>query len=126
VMSHGALIGFTLVSAILAVLASFGPVSFAFFVSLFAAAMILFGLIGSNFTSIAMEPLGALAGTASSVQGFLQTMGGAVIGGLIGQAFDGTVFPISLSFALVGLASLICVLIAEKGKLFGSGLPAVH
>jgi MFS transporter, DHA1 family, multidrug resistance protein len=126
VMSHGALIGFTLVSAILAVLASFGPVPFAVFVSLFATAMILFGLIGSNFTSIGMEPLGALAGTASSVQGFLQTMGGAVIGGLIGQAFDGTVFPISLSFALVGLASLVCVLIAEKGKLFGSGLPATH
>ncbi len=125
-MSHGALIGFTLASATLALLASFGSVPFAVFLTLFAIAMILFGMIGSNFTSIAMEPLGALAGTASSVQGFLQTMGGAIIGGLIGQAFDGTVLPISLSFALVGLASLSCVLIAEKGKLFGQGLPAAH
>jgi MFS transporter, DHA1 family, multidrug resistance protein len=125
-MSHGALIGFTIVSAMLALLASFGPVPFLLFVSLFAVAMILFGMIGSNFTSIGMEPLGALAGTASSVQGFLQTMGGAIVGGLIGQAFDGTVFPISLSFALVGFASLCCVLIAERGKLFSLGASAPH
>ncbi len=125
-MSHGALIGFTTVSAILALLASFGAVPFLIFVSLFAIAMILFGMIGSNFTSIGMEPLGALAGTASSVQGFFQTMGGAVVGGIIGQAFDGTVFPISLSFALVGLASLCCVLIAERGKLFSLGASAPH
>lgn len=125
-MSHGALIGFTVVSAILALLASFGPVPFLLFVSLFAVAMILFGMIGSNFTSIGMEPLGALAGTASSVQGFLQTMGGAVVGGLIGQAFDDTVFPISLSFALIGLASLSCVLIAERGKLFSLGASTPH
>jgi MFS transporter, DHA1 family, multidrug resistance protein len=125
-MSHAALLGFTIISSILAMLASFGPVPFVIFVVLFALAMILFGMIGSNFTSIAMEPLGALAGTASSVQGFLQTMGGALIGAVIGQAFDGTVFPISLSFALVGLASLTCVLIAEKGKLFGSGITSTH
>lgn len=125
-MSHGAVIGFTIVSSIMALLASFGTVPFPLFVSLFAMTMILFGMIGSNFTAIAMEPLGALAGTASSVQGFLQTMGGAVVGGLIGQAFDGTVFPISLSFALVGLASLSCVLIAERGKLFSLGASAPH
>ena len=125
-ISHGALIGFTIVSAILALLASFGTVPFLLFVSLFAVAMILFGMIGSNFTSIGMEPLGALAGTASSVQGFLQTLGGAVVGGLIGQAFDGTVFPISVSFAIVGLGSLTCVLIAERGKLFGLGASAPH
>jgi MFS transporter, DHA1 family, multidrug resistance protein len=125
-ISHSALIGFTAVSAILAALASFGTVPFLLFLSLFAVTMILFGMIGSNFTSIGMEPLGALAGTASSVQGFLQTMGGAVVGGLIGQAFDGTVFPISLSFALVGLASLTCVLIAERGKLFSLSASVPH
>ncbi|MGL4489963.1 MAG: multidrug effflux MFS transporter [Rhizobiaceae bacterium] len=125
-MSHSAVLGFTAVSIMLAFLASFGPVAFPIFVTLFAIAMILFGLMGSNFTAIAMEPLGALAGTASSVQGFLQTMIGAVLGGLIGQAFDGTVLPISVSFAGLGLASLTCILIAEKGRLFGTGLPATH
>ncbi len=125
-MSHGALIGFITVSSILAIYAAFGAVPFAVFLTLFAMAMIFFGMIGSNLTSIAMEPLGALAGTASSVQGFIQTMFGAVAGALIGQAFDGTVFPISLGFALLGITAICCVLIAEKGRLFGvgSGTPA--
>ena len=109
-----------------AIYATFGAVPFAIFLTLFAMAMIFFGMIGSNLTSIAMEPLGALAGTASSVQGFIQTMFGAVAGALIGQAFDGTVFPISLGFALLGITAICCVLIAEKGRLFGvgSGTPA--
>lgn len=124
-MSHGALIGFIAVSSILAIYATFGPVPFAVFLTFFATAMIFFGMIGSNLTSIAMEPLGALAGTASSVQGFIQTMFGAVAGALIGQAFDGTVFPISLGFALLGISAIGCVLIAEKGRLFGKGASAL-
>jgi MFS transporter, DHA1 family, multidrug resistance protein len=125
-MSHGALIGFITVSTLLAIFAAFGPVPFPVFLGLFAVAMICFGMIGSNLTSIAMEPLGALAGTASSVQGFVQTMFGAVLGALIGQAFDGTVLPISLSFALLGLTAMGCVLIAEKGRLFGTGITSTH
>ncbi len=125
-LSHAALTGFITCSVILAAYAAFGPVPFPIFIGLFAMAMIFFGMIGSNFGAIAMEPLGALAGTASSVQGFMQTVVGAVAGGLIGQAFDGTVFPLSLGFATVGLLALIFVLIGEKGVLFGHGAPAVR
>ena len=85
---------------------------------LFAAAMFQFGWIGSNFNSIAMEPLGHLAGTASSVQGFMQTLGGGVIGAAIGQSFDGTTTPLAAGFCGVSLVALVMVLIAEKGKLF--------
>ncbi len=123
-LSHGALLGFITASSILAALAAFGPVPFPVFFCLFATAMVFFGMIGSNFGAIAMEPLGAMAGTASSVQGFFQTVTGAVCGGLIGQAFDGTVFPLAISFATVGVAGLACVLIAEKGVLFGTGTSA--
>lgn len=125
-MSHGALVGFITASCILAVMAAFGPVPFPIFISLFALAMVFFGMIGSNFGAIAMEPLGALAGTASSVQGFIQTVIGAVSGGLIGSAFDGTVFPLSLGFGAVGILALVFVLIAEKGVLFATQTPIKH
>jgi MFS transporter, DHA1 family, multidrug resistance protein len=120
-LSHGALIGFTAVSGLMTAFALFGPVPFSLFLGLFATVMVFFGAIGSNFNAIGMEPLGALAGTASSVQGFFQTVGGALIGAGIGQAFDGTVLPLSLGFFVVGALALVCVLIAEKGKLFGIG-----
>ena len=34
--------------------------------------------------SLSMEPLGAVAGTAASVFGFIQTVGGALLGTMIG------------------------------------------
>jgi DHA1 family bicyclomycin/chloramphenicol resistance-like MFS transporter len=83
--------------------------------------MFCFGLVMSNFGSIAMEPLGHLAGTAASVQGFITTIGGALFGFYIGQLFDGTTVPLTLGFAGFGIAGLVAVLITEKGRLFHAG-----
>jgi DHA1 family bicyclomycin/chloramphenicol resistance-like MFS transporter len=117
-LSHGALIGFILVTTTWFVLSLFGQLPIYVFVPIFAAAMLQFGWIGSNFNSIAMEPLGHLAGTASSVQGFTQTVGGGAIGALIGQLFDGTTTPLAAGFCAVSIVGLVFVLIAERGKLF--------
>ncbi len=117
-LSHGALVGFATVNCILFALSLLGPVPLPLFVCLFTAAMLQFGWIGSNFNSIAMEPLGHVAGTASSVIGFLQTVGGGVIGASIGQAFDGTVTPLAAGFFVVSALALLIVLFAERGKLF--------
>lgn len=119
-LSHGALLGFTIVSVVWFGLSLLGPVPFWLFLTLFAAAMFQFGWIGSNFNAISMEPLGHIAGTAASVQGFIQTLGGAMIGVAIGQSFNGTVTPLAAGFCGVGLAGLLCVLVAERGKLFAA------
>jgi DHA1 family bicyclomycin/chloramphenicol resistance-like MFS transporter len=66
-----------------------------------------------------MEPLGAVAGTASSVFGFLQTVGGAAIGATIGYIYDGTLVPVAAGFFALSLTGLACMLIAERGRLFG-------
>jgi DHA1 family bicyclomycin/chloramphenicol resistance-like MFS transporter len=117
-ISHGALIGFMAVSALWFVLSLFGTIPFALFLLLFALAMFQFGLIGSNFNALAMEPLGHVAGTASSVLGFMGTAGGGFIGAVLGQAFDGTTTPLGAGFLGVSLVGLLFVIIAEKGKLF--------
>ncbi len=119
-LSHGALIGFLTVSIVWLVWSLNGLVPLPVFVFLFAAAMFQFGWIGSNFNALAMEPLGHIAGSASSVQGFVQTIGGGVIGAIIGQSFNGTTTPLALGFSGVGAGALVMVLIAERGKLFGS------
>lgn len=119
-LSHGALLGFLTVSTIWFAWSLTGWVPFPAFVLLFAAAMFQFGWIGSNFNAIAMEPLGHIAGTASSVQSFMQTAGGGLIGALIGQSFDGTVMPLAAGYCAVAFLGLVMVLIAERGKLFGA------
>jgi DHA1 family bicyclomycin/chloramphenicol resistance-like MFS transporter len=124
-LSHGALIGFTIASLIWAIASIFGVLPFWLFIVLYASAMFQFGLIGPNFNAMAMEPLGHVAGTASSVLGFTQTIGGATIGALIGQAFDGSVTPLAIGFLTVSVIGLIFVLVAEKGKLFSPHNPSI-
>ena len=117
-LSHGALVSFITITTIWFVLSLFGQLPIYVFVPLFAVAMLAFGWIGSNFNSIAMEPLGHLAGTASSIQGFMQTVGGGLIGATIGQLFDGTTTPLAAGFCAVSVTALVFVLIAERGRLF--------
>ena len=119
-LSHGSLLGFITINFIWLVVQLVGPapMPFALFITFFALAMFQFGWIGSNFNSLAMEPLGHVAGTASAVLGFMGTIGGSVIGAVIGQAFDGTALPMVAGFFVVSVIGLVFVLIGEKGRLF--------
>jgi DHA1 family bicyclomycin/chloramphenicol resistance-like MFS transporter len=126
-LSHVALLGFVAVTFLWLVvqLLSATPMPFLLFLAFFALSMFQFGLIASNFNSLAMEPLGHVAGTASSVLGFMGTVGGATIGALIGQAFNGTATPMVAGFFTVSVIGLFFVLIAERGKLFRSQNPQI-
>jgi DHA1 family bicyclomycin/chloramphenicol resistance-like MFS transporter len=119
-LSHGALVGFLGVNTLwlLLTLVWTPHLPFAIFIVLFALSMFQFGWIGSNFNSLAMEPLGHVAGTASSVLGFMGTAGGTILGAIIGQAFNGTALPLVMGFFVLSIIGLIFVLIAEHGKLF--------
>ncbi len=119
-LSHASLLGFSALSFIWMLVQVFGPqpMPFPIFITFFALVMFQFGWIGSNFNSLAMEPLGHLAGTASSVIGFMSTVGGASIGAMIGQSFNGTATPMIVGYFVVSLIGIVFVLIAEKGRLF--------
>lgn len=117
-LAHGALLAFIAVNGVAFALSVAGPVPFALFVGLFMLAMALFALIGSNFNALAMEPLGHVAGTASSILGFTQTVGGAFLGALIGQAYDGTIVPLTAGYFFFALGALVLVLFGERGRLF--------
>ncbi|MDD9909839.1 MAG: multidrug effflux MFS transporter [Ahrensia sp.] len=76
-----------------------------------------FGFIGTNFSALALEPLGAHAGMASAVFGFLQMGLAGILGAIIGQFYNGTTIPLFIGFLCCGIASLGCVLWAERGRL---------
>ncbi|MCC0043094.1 MAG: multidrug effflux MFS transporter [Brucellaceae bacterium] len=117
-LAHSALIGFMLTNGVAFVLALIGPLPFWLFLALFMLSMAQFALIGSNFNSLAMEPLGHVAGTASSILGFAQTACGAALGALIGQAFNGSIVPLAAGYFFFAAFALVMVLIAERGVLF--------
>ncbi|MFC4626000.1 multidrug effflux MFS transporter [Daeguia caeni] len=110
-------IGFSLLWVVLELVLE-GPIPFPILMTLYMIVMFSFSLVMGNFNALAMEPLGAIAGTASSVLGFTQTIIGASLGAVIGQAFDGTTTPVACGYFVLGIISLGFVLIAEGGKLF--------
>ncbi|MFC5517599.1 multidrug effflux MFS transporter [Kaistia terrae] len=80
----------------------------------------------TNTGALAMEPLGEVAGTAASIFGAVQTVGGALLGLAVAQSFDGTLRPVMASLCLFGACVLVCFLVAEKGRLFGDGTQAAE
>ncbi|MGP2492094.1 multidrug effflux MFS transporter [Mesorhizobium sp. PUT5] len=124
-LSQSALLAFLGISALWLALSLTGQIPLLLFIAVFASAMIPFAMLGSNFNALAMEPLGALAGTASSVLGFMQTFFGGLLGTMMGQAFDGTVTPLAAGFCLVSVGALAAVLVAERGRMFEPHNPPV-
>jgi DHA1 family bicyclomycin/chloramphenicol resistance-like MFS transporter len=120
-ISHFALLAFTGLSGILLLISISGQPPLWVFLGLLSAVMFMFGWAASNMNSLSLQPLGAVAGTASSVFGFIQTIGGALLGGFVGQQFDGTVVPTVAGYFVLGVLALACVLVAERGQLFGVG-----
>jgi len=119
-LSQAALLAFiSLGVLLLGLMLAFGPV-FALFMPLFALMFACFGMIGSNFNAMAMEPLGKIAGTASAAYGFSTTTVSSLIGWLIGRQYDGTVIPLISGFVGLGLTCLVFVAIVERGKFFSS------
>jgi MFS transporter, DHA1 family, multidrug resistance protein len=80
--------------------------------------MFCFGLTMPNFGAMAMEPVGKIAGTASSLQGFISIVGGALAGSYIGQHFNGTTVPLLLGFSVLSALAIAVVLWTERGRLF--------
>ncbi|MEX0345856.1 MAG: multidrug effflux MFS transporter [Rhizobiaceae bacterium] len=125
-LSHGAMFGFAAFSLLWFLLSYYaGPISFVPFLILVSIIFFFFAGVVSNFNALAMEPLGAVAGTGSAVLGFMQTVGGALIGIWVGQAFDGTATPVAFGFVAVSVATIGFVLVAERGKLFQTHNPPV-
>ena len=117
-ISHTALLVLILLAGIHLFVTLSGFETLVTFAVLQALLMGCFGLATSNFGAMAMENMGHIAGTASSVQGFITVTGGALLGALIGQSFDGTTVPLYIGFFVAGIVALGIVTIAERGRLF--------
>jgi MFS transporter, DHA1 family, multidrug resistance protein len=117
-IGHGALILFTLVAGIHAFVAWSGHETLESFIILQMVMMMAFPMMGGNFNAMAMERMGSVAGTASSVQGFTNNLVSAIAGTIIGRAFDGTTVPLYVAYFVCGALALVIVFVTERGQLF--------
>ncbi len=119
-LSHGGICGFLLTSVLLVIAATSydGHPPVVLFCILIGISQFLFALTVPNFNSMAMEPLGPVAGTASSFIGSYTTLIAAWLALLSGRAFDGTVMPLSVTYLILCSLALVAVLWSERWRLF--------
>ncbi len=125
-ISHSALLGLLVVSAVHTLVASHGPESILTFTLLQGLTMLCFGLCLANFGAISMQPMGKVAGSAASLQGMSMGLGGALLGALCGSFWHGSIRLLPLVFLILGLVALSLVLLAERGRLFHNHYGPLH
>jgi DHA1 family bicyclomycin/chloramphenicol resistance-like MFS transporter len=82
----------------------------------FMLAFFCIGLLNGNLNSIAMEPLGHIAGMGAAVVGSLSTFIQVPLGTLIGQSYNGTILPLVGGFAVLSMIAMVVLRWAEGGE----------
>jgi DHA1 family bicyclomycin/chloramphenicol resistance-like MFS transporter len=86
------------------------------FLILLAVVLVGHNVLFPNLNSAAMIPVGHVAGTAAAVYATVTTAFGAVVGSQLDRAFDGTVNPFSLAFAVAGIVAFAMVLALRRSN----------
>jgi DHA1 family bicyclomycin/chloramphenicol resistance-like MFS transporter len=116
---HSAVVSYVLLAATLGTMARLGLATPGAALPVMACMVFVVGLVFGNVNALAMEPQGAQAGTASSLIGCYTTLLASTLGYGVGQAFDGTIVPLTTGQALMGLTCLLVMALTDRGRLFG-------
>ncbi len=119
-VGHSGAAAFALIALAHAAIATFSDESLVQFIAIQALVMVAFAFTSANLSSLAMEHMGRIAGSASSVQGLVTTIGGSLVGFAIGRAFDGTVHPLVWGVAAAATGAFVAVALTEPGRLFAT------
>jgi DHA1 family bicyclomycin/chloramphenicol resistance-like MFS transporter len=114
-----AMAAYVLISLIYIVLfAGTGNPPFGILLTFFALQFFAIGFLFGNLRSLAMEPVGHIAGIGAAITGFIATIMGVVISSYIGQFVIDSVLPMFIGFLVCGLISfgiLAYYLLAKRG-----------
>ncbi len=117
-ISHTALtifIGLSVVHLLWAVVVHESVISFMILQALTMGCM---SLTSANFSALAMEKVGHIAGTAASIQAVATTFIGTVVASVMGQFWSGHIDLLPMTAGLCGLAAMALVATGEKGRLY--------
>jgi DHA1 family bicyclomycin/chloramphenicol resistance-like MFS transporter len=117
-VGHIAALLFMLVTLAHSAVALTGHESLPVFIIFQGLTMAAFAFTSSNLGTLAMEHMAPIAGTASSVQGMVGTIGAAAIGFAIGQQFDGTLAPFAIGTAACAVGGFLLIIATEPKRLF--------
>jgi DHA1 family bicyclomycin/chloramphenicol resistance-like MFS transporter len=117
-VGHSAALTFAVITGAHAAVALSGHETLPLFIVFQGLTMASFSFTSSNLGTLAMEHMAPIAGTASSVQGMVGTIGAAAIGFVIGQEFDGTAIPFVVGTAACAAGGFLTIVLTEPKRLF--------
>lgn len=82
----------------------------------FGLNLFVVGIMFGNLNSMAMEPLGHIAGVGAAVVGSVSNFISIPIGALIGRMFDGTILPLVGGFALMCFLTIFVMQWADSDQ----------
>lgn len=85
-------------------------------VAFLSAQFFCLGFMWGNYRSIAMEPIGHIAGIGAAINGFVSTLLAIPIATFIGDFVQDSVWPLFAGLAVCGLFSLFTLLMVKKPK----------
>ncbi len=74
------------------------------------------GFMWGNFRSIAMEPIGHIAGIGAAINGFISTLISVPIATLIGSFLEDLALPLFVGLACCGLGAAALILLSRRRK----------
>ena len=74
------------------------------------------GFMWGNFRSIAMEPIGHMAGIGAAINGFVSTMISVPIASWIGSFLEETALPLFVGLSICGFLSVALILLTRRKK----------
>lgn len=85
-------------------------------VGFLSAQFFCLGFMWGNYRSIAMEPIGHIAGIGAAINGFISTLLAIPIATFIGDFVQDSVWPLFAGLAVCGLFSLLTLMMVKKPK----------
>tara|TARA_B100000809_G_scaffold61009_1_gene57609 strand:- start:799 stop:2022 length:1224 start_codon:yes stop_codon:yes gene_type:complete len=76
------------------------------------------GILFGNLNSMAMEPLGHMAGIGAAIVGSVSTFISVPFGTYIGMQYNGTVEPLAFGFLIFGTLTALAIFLAKGRNLF--------
>lgn len=114
---HTAMLSFVLISLLFLVIFREGQnPSVEVLIGFFAVQFFCIGFLFGNLRSLAMEPIGHIAGIGSALNGFISTVMAVPIANYIGGFIVDSVAPMFLGFLMCGVMSLILFYINRKAE----------
>nr|WP_293301560.1 multidrug effflux MFS transporter [Allomuricauda sp.] len=114
-LSFMATLAFTIIALLYTVLFFNSPnPSIYVLVAFLSAQFFCLGFMWGNFRSIAMEPIGHIAGIGAAINGFVSTVFAIPIATFIGEFVKNSVWPLFVGLAVCGLFSVLIFMLVRR------------